>query len=359
MAPRKPDSQAPALQLKGADRNLSRFVVPRAITQHPLVATRDFYTLPARLLNSIVEHVGQDRFDAQLLEMERQLSALVGDHSVYVGIRREAPIAYGHLEPPQALAFSFDDVKHLGWNMSEQEFREFQPIANPRLETVTAPIRGYCGWLMTNGTYVAEHDQLIRQHADRIREYGFPKPVLAVFGAPLPESPSDEPWVRAFRVFYSRWRLQSLVGPGLPVPLPIGIPTLPAVAGTLAAAEGGTMIFLPDFLPVPVRGILPESIDDAVHGRRSPDHLAEWHHIIRRKNPAKNAIPRYARLFSLQHFSRIVHARHPAAVHRNGTRLTSAFATFFDVSDDSIRKDLTLLKRRLGKGWERRPDPFA
>ena len=52
-------------------------------------------------------------------------------------------------------------------------------------------------------------------------------------------------------------------------------------------------------------------------------------------------------------------AHHPAAVHRKGTRLTSAFATFFGVSDDSIRKDLTLIKRRLGKGWERRPDPLA
>ena len=32
------------------------------------------------------------------------------------------------------LALSFDDVKHLNWNMSEQEIRESQSIANPRRE---------------------------------------------------------------------------------------------------------------------------------------------------------------------------------------------------------------------------------
>jgi len=46
-------------------------------------------------------------------------------------------------------------------------------------------------------------------------------------------------------------------------------------------------------------------------------------------------------------------------VRRNTERLRSAFGEFFNVSDDSIRKDLTLIARRLGKGWERRPDPLA
>jgi len=353
-----PPSQPAEIRLKGTDRNLRSFVVPSEIAQHPRVANRYFYSFPERLLNLIIQHVGQDRFDAQLLEMERQISALVGDPSVYVGIRREAPIAYGYLEPSK-LDLSYDDVKHRGWGKSEQEIHEFLRIANPRRDAVAEPIRGYCGWLMTNSAYLAEHDQLIGQHVDRIRDHDFPKPVLASFGSPMPKSPSDEPWVSAFRQFYSRWRLQSLVGPGLPMPLPPLMPSLPAVAGNLAAAEGGASIFMPDIIPLPTRGILSEAIEDAVHGRRSPEQLAEWHHIIRRENPAKNAVPRYARLFSLQHFSRIVHARHPAAVHRKETRLTSAFATFFGVSDDSIRKDLTYIKRRLGKGWERRPDPLA
>ena len=242
MASPTPAPQPAEIRLKGADRNLRRFVVPCAIAQHPLVATRYLYTFPERLLNLIVRHLERDRFDPQLLEMEKQVSALVGDHSVYVGIRREAPIAYGYLEPSKP-HFSVDDVKHLGWGKSEQEIQEFLQIANPRLEGLAEPIRGFCGWLMTNRAFVAEHDQLIRQYADRIRDHDFPKPVLASFGSPMPQIPSDEPWVSAFRRFYSRWRLQSLVGPGLPMPLPVLGSSLPAVAVNLAAAEGAPSSF--------------------------------------------------------------------------------------------------------------------
>jgi hypothetical protein len=291
--------------------------------------------------------------------MEKQLSALVGDHSLYVGIRREGPIAYGHLELSKPLEFSFEAIKHLGWGKSEQEIEQFLRVVNPRRDAVAEPIRGYCGWLMTNRTYVREHDQLIRQYGDQIRDHDFPRPILASCGPPMPQSEPDEPWVGAFRQFYSRWRLQSLVGPGLPMPLPVLVPSFPPLAQHLAAAEGGTTFFLPDIVPVSTRGVLAETIEDAIHGPRQPEHLTPWLCIVKRDNTAKNMIARYARLFGLQHYWRLLFARHSDAVVGNKGRFVAAFAEFFNLSSDSIRKDLMFVGQRLGKGWERRPDPLG
>lgn len=339
--------------------NVRPFVIPADIARHPLVAMRDFYTFPERLFNLIVQGLGHERFDGQLLELERRLSRLVGDHALNVGIRREGLIAYGFLVPSRPLTIRYEDVKDLGWGKSPAEIKEIERIGNERLQALEESTRGYCGWLLTDRTFLDEHDGLIRQHRNRLLDHDFPRPVLASFGRPLPQSRSDEPWVGAFRACYGRWRLQSLAASGLPMPLPVLVPALPQVARNLAAAEGGTTVFVPDIVPVSTRGVLVKTIRDAVHGGQQPKHLAEWLHIVGTENTAKNAIARDGRLFRLQHYWRIVQARHPDAVRRNTERLRSAFGEFFNVSDDSIRKDLTLIARRLGKGWERRPDPLA
>jgi len=279
----------------------------------------------------------------------------VGDHAVYVGIRRKAPISYNLLEPPQPLKIPSDFVK--GWGMSEGPIGHSMRIAKSRLQDLSVPIRGYCGWLMTNPVFVAEHDRLLVEYRDQLQQHDFPKPPL--MGQPLSQCESDEVWGAAIREFYSRWRLQVLVGPGLPYPLPVTVPSIPAMAGTLAAAEGGVSIFLPDIIPVPARGALSEIIDDAVHGSPEPEHLAEWRKIIGRHNTAKNMIPAYTRRFMLQHYWRIVQMRHAAALKRKAVQVRSAFAEYLGVSDSSIRKDLELITERLGRGWELRPNPLA
>jgi hypothetical protein len=355
----RPSPQAAGTPTPPAVSELRSFAVPSPFARHPLVDGRYFYTFPERLLTLVVDQVVPDRFDAQILNMERQLSTLVNDRSVYVGIRREAPIAYGYLEASKPVRFSYDDVKHLNWGKSEQEIEQFLRVVNPRRDALTEPLRGYCGWLMTNKTYVAEHDQLICQHARQVRDHDFPIPILAACGPPMPQSAIDETWVNAFRQFYSRWRLQSLVGPGLPMPLPVLLPSFPLLAQNLAAAEGGTSVFLPDIVPISTRGVIHETLDDAVHGGQQPEHLAEWHRIVRRDNTAKNKIARYARLFGLQHYWRLLFERHPNTVVGNKAHLVDAMAEFFNLSIDSIRKDLTFIGKRLGKGWERRPDPLA
>ncbi|HEV8068973.1 MAG TPA: hypothetical protein VGP76_14650 [Planctomycetaceae bacterium] len=352
-----PDPQPIPLQFFAS--NLRPFAIPQAWEQHPLVANQWFYTIPERLLTLILREVGDDRFDPQLVQMETELSRLVGDHAVYVGLRRGALIAYELLESPGPLKIRYEDVKDLGWGQSEARIRQFAQIETEQLPALGDPIRGYCGWLMTNPAFVAEHDQLLERYQNQLRQHDFPMPILMSTGQPLPQCPSNEVWVDAFRRFASRWRLQSLVGPGLPRPLPVGLPLMPAVVRNLAAAEGGATIFLTDVNPVPPRSILAEVVEGGASRREESAHLAEWYRIVGQHNPAKNAISHYARLLGVQHYWRIIHARHPAAVKRRAGRLRSAFADYYKVGTDTIRGDLKLITERLGRGWEKRPNSRA
>jgi len=342
----------PPLQILSG--NLLPFVIPDAWAQSPLLTDGCFYTIPQRLLGLIFESVGPDRFDAQSVQMESELSSLVGKHSVYVGIRARAPIPYDLIEPPQTLAIRYEDVKNLNWGKTESELREFVRTENSRLQTIGEPLRGYSGWLMTNSTFLEEHDQLLREYGDFLRRHDFPKPVLLSGPGTLPQSSPDESWVGAFSRFYGRWQLQSLAGPNLPRPLPVGLPIPPAMAKNLTAAEGSAFVFLPDIVPAPSHRALAEAIESGVNHGEKATHLAEWHHIVGQHNVAKNTISRYARLMGLQHYWRTVHQRHAAALRRNAARLRAAFATYFDVSDDSIRKDIEFIGQRLGRGWEER-----
>jgi hypothetical protein len=132
------------------------FVVPVSLSRHPLVADHFFYCIPEKLLELVVQCLGDERFDRQLLELERKLSALVGDYAVNVGIRREGPMSYELLAPCRPLTIRYDDLKNLGWGKTEVEIHEIERIGNERLQALSEPIRGYCGWLMINREFVEE-----------------------------------------------------------------------------------------------------------------------------------------------------------------------------------------------------------
>ena len=65
---------------------------------HPLVRGQLFYTLPAALLRKTVAAVGQERFDAELLALEADLSGAVGDHGYAAGLRDGQPVPCHLLE---------------------------------------------------------------------------------------------------------------------------------------------------------------------------------------------------------------------------------------------------------------------
>ena len=55
--------------------------VPSQFRDHPLLHAGPYFTLPRQLLKQVVAEVGENRFDAELLEMEYALSDVCGDHS--------------------------------------------------------------------------------------------------------------------------------------------------------------------------------------------------------------------------------------------------------------------------------------
>jgi hypothetical protein len=91
------------------------------------------------------------------------------------------------------------------------------------------------------------------------------------------------------------------------------------------------------------------------------EHLLPWLEIVRADSQAKKSIERYGRLFVLQHFWRIVCARHAAAVAGRFAQLRRAFASWLfpkahgpDLTKKEVlvRKDLdALAKARGGADW--------
>ena len=80
---------------------------------------------------------------------------------------------------------------------------------------------------------------------------------------------------------------------------------------------------------------------------------------MRGSNPAKNKIPRFGRVFELQHYCRILHERHAQAIHRRLGDLEFALASFMGVSPETIHRDLLFIRDRLGEDWMSRGNNSA
>ena len=81
--------------------------VPQAYQDHPLLQDGPYFTLPGPLLTDVIREVGQDRFDADLLEMDRALSNTCDDHSASIGYWGGQPINYLLLRPNTDFESSF------------------------------------------------------------------------------------------------------------------------------------------------------------------------------------------------------------------------------------------------------------
>jgi len=129
------------------------------------------------------------------------------------------------------------------------------------------------------------------------------------------------------------------------VPKPVG-PSLPVtdlrpILGHMR--HGGTTLYIPDTCPIASRDELRHTLEEILRSRRAPDRLAEWFRMVRSANvdkeppvksgsaaskpqPGKtrpsNLIPRYGRIFEVQHYVRALYARHEAALRRKKSALT-------------------------------------
>lgn len=282
------------------------------------------------------------------------------------------------LSPPMVVDETLMEADSL--QMTREELRLQIGIANKRVKIIENARAGYAGWLMANAEFRDEHDQLLHKHRKRFLVNGFPRPLLNegnstserqfVRLVPKPSLPLSDPraafvfkndaWITDYRTLCERWRLDYLAGPYLPEPIVPHLPWSGGAAG-LASVPGRETFVIADIFPMGSSGFIGEVIDDVLRGGNHVDqqHLCGWLKIVGRSAVAKNQIPRYVRVFRLQHYWRIICQRHDSRLKRRQAPLQRAFAKYFAVDSETIKRDLGLLRRQLGKDWATRPDPLA
>ena len=101
-------------------------------------------------------------------------------------------------------------------------------------------------------------------------------------------------------------------------------------------------------------GLVREMLTDIL-SQPSDEHLAEWLRIVGPDNRGRKIIHRYARIFELQHYCRVIAERHSKSIVRNKEHLRNAFASFFGMEGDAIRNDFRFVKGRLRREGNRGP----
>ena len=328
------------LQLHYAGATPTPLLLPESAQQRGI-----YFGIPGALLELVVSELGEDRLRGEDLDRDRQLAAI----NVDVGCWRGAVIQYPYLAPRAPVNLGESAASIL--QKTPVEIRRLQHELEARCAAIEGPMRGYLGWLLTQRAFLDEHDQLVSEFRVQLRSHGFPQPVWTSLRG---LEATDATWVQRFREFYARWRLQSLRAPYLP------LPEGPRIPDSLARVrvEGQVRTMVPDIFPTLGRGLIDDSLEDALRGGRLPEHLAGWMRIVRRQNQAKNVFEKWERIFRLQHYWKVLHQRYSQALRRKKTALIAAFAEFFDVSSDSIKNDLNAIARNLGAGWETRCASF-
>jgi hypothetical protein len=117
--------------------------------------------------------------------------------------------------------------------------------------------------------------------------------------------------------------------------------------------SGGAFV-LPDIYSVPSREQLRGMLEDSLHRASSAEHLSDWMKLIAADNAAKKSFAMFARLFEVQHYYRLLHHRHEAALRRKLGPVKDALAAFLEVERRTIDEDLKFLNQRLGPEWIQR-----
>jgi len=333
--------------------------VPAECKAHPLVRSKFFYTVPTQLLQRVFEgEVGETLdFDRDLYDLECKLSVVSGDHCNRVGFWRNWPIDSVLMDRPPLRR---EDLIKQG--VPEAEADLTAKTVNKRSSSFNEIGGAYCGWLMTNPTFLEEMDFLLRDFGGQMLRWG-----TAMVGLPIPNSitpgqfnpTSEEGWQEydtAVLEFCVRWRLQGLAGPRLPVPMkPMISGQFPITILNQLMRAGGVFNW-PDTFPLFARDVLRDLIADALRPSSNSQHLEGWHKIIDVRNKAKNQFPALERRFRFQHFWRLLRQRHPGIFHRRAARIERAFAAFFGVTESSMHADRIVIQEALGKDWDLRAE---
>ena len=338
--------------------------------RHRLWGDRLFLSLPPKLLNALDRERVSPRFDPDVLSLERAVSRACGDHTAHIGFWGSGCIDYRFLAPPASTASYASRVLAAPariarllrrWRKNEVQVGHVLEAGDRRLAWATNAGSAYCGWLLSNPQFLEEHDALFENRMFVCREHGIPKRQLTNL-SDLPEEykpyfqPPDSFGAAAakdFSTFFDRWRLQGMAAPYLPEPLSARLPVIGLALVTNQMLAGGRVFYLPDILPVLGNNDLRLILEDILRSRTAPEHLAGWMRIVRASNSAKNQMVALARRFQLDHFWRVLHLRHAAALDRQIQRLEYAFAAFLGVNVSSVHHYLGQIAKARGADWYR------
>jgi hypothetical protein len=332
--------------------------LPDGMKGHPFVRRRYFYTLPLKLWDALETNLGKERFDLEHLKIERELSELNGDHTSSVGFHYGVKLLYTMLRPPGPLYELARQYAHKFAKDPEAEIRTIEAGE----QQVCRLQRAYHGWLLTNREFVDEHDGAFLELAQSKAVISVPKaipPTTAAFRKlyemQTVRSPRQESVAKSFNEFMIKWQIQQLPGPYLPFPSPMNLSADPTdIERSSAKAAKLTVAIIPDTMPLPEESLLRKRFEAARQQKDLP-HLQEWTSIIAASNPGKSTFDPYARLFEIQHYLRSLILRHPRVFFRKKRALEEAFADFFQVSRDTIYRDLGQLCERLGCNIDQLP----
>ncbi len=311
--------------------------------RNPLIAHRFFYTLPGSLLKLLFK---EKLLDPELVDLEIELSAICGDHSGMVGFHDGNPIAFAFLRKSEFGVPSV--VEAFERNLPTHKIKASLKLAEERLDHSRRSLRAYLGWLLTNPVFLTEQAALWTAIAPKSGECEATRKTKSV--------EADQPLLERY---CARWRLINLLGPFLPVPIGTQFPALaPQISIQNSRSSGYGLAAIPDTQSLPSAEELRSHLEE-IRMASTPEHLREWFAIEGASNPSKNLLARYARVFEVQHYWRVVHLRHSNALHRRQGRLMASLASFLNVSGDAIQRDANLIKERLGHNqwWDRFPWP--
>lgn len=307
------------------------------------------YALPKKLWDDLVDQLGRRAITRLDIANEDVLAKFLRRNPLYPGFCNGRPIFNGLLARPHHLL-----ATEIGMAWGRLPAGS-PPRAATFIEYTVRAARAYAGWLMTNRQFVEEHNALLRQWS----------PTLAVQGydcVDLLKNDSDaitlknnagENWEscrRALQRFLARWQLRALSAPQLPLPLhPLSIAD---VSCRVDVNQPGLGVFLfPTTIPLPSGDLMRGILEHELRASTDTGHLQEWLSIVRTSRAARNLLPKFGRLFELQHYYRILHQRHRRALHRRATILKSVLAKFLGAKPRTIHSDLSFIAKRLGKRW--------
>jgi len=343
-------------------------VVPVRYQHHEMVAGQYFYTCPSNLLSAVVDEIRDDRFDPELLRMERELSGLIGNHANSAGFHDGMRIPFALFGSTSRLPdVNLDDFVGYDKKQVQLEFRTKELERYSEDLNSTYP-RAYAGWLVTNRQFLDEQDRLFAEFPNFMWQDDI-RNILVVMPGTITEeavarngflSESNAPmaqFMQAFTDWRTRWRLLSLAGPDLPEPFVGDFSGITESIHGMAVDKNSRTIRMPDTMPFPSRDQFRDLVTRVAPKNGPAEHLAEWTSIISTQNTGKSTLVRFARIFELQHYWRIFHLRHAATLQGNLGRLRQAIANHFNVKVRQIELDLSEIGERLGENWQFRTWP--